>query len=79
MKKLLSLLLVSVIVLTACGRPESNSSTGKGDGNEVHTIRIAYLVSEEQSSHLAAETFKVKLEKDSNGRLKVELYPNGQL
>lgn len=79
MKKLLALLLVTMLALTACGRPSSNTSGKSGDDQEVHTIRIAYLVSEEQSSHLAAKTFQEKLEKESDGRLKVELYPNGQL
>ncbi|MFB5085954.1 DctP family TRAP transporter solute-binding subunit [Psychrobacillus sp. PGGUH221] len=80
MKKLFALLLIIVITLSACGRPietVTTSSTGESEGS--YTIRIAYLVSEEQSSHIAAETFKEKLEKESDGRLKVELYPNGQL
>lgn len=80
MKKLLAFLLISMLVISACGRPkESSSTTSEGGDKEVHTIRIAYLVSEEQSSHLAAVSFKEKLEKESDGRLKVELYPNGQL
>jgi tripartite ATP-independent transporter DctP family solute receptor len=80
MKKLLLFLIVSILVIAGCGRPkESAQTSGKGGEKEVHTIRIAYLVSEEQSSHLAAVTYKEKLEKESDGRLKVELYPNGQL
>ena len=79
MKKLLALLIIMMLALTACGRPTGNTSSTNGDIQEVHTIRIAYLVSEEQSSHLAAKTFQEKLEKESDGRLKVELYPNGQL
>lgn len=79
MKKLLALLTITMLALTACGRPTGNTSSTDGEDQEVHTIRIAYLVSEEQSSHLAAKTFQEKLEKESDGRLKVELYPNGQL
>ncbi|MFJ7970377.1 DctP family TRAP transporter solute-binding subunit [Psychrobacillus sp. NPDC096389] len=79
MKKLVALLLVTVLALTACGRPTSNSTSVKGEEQDAYTIRIAYLVSEEQSSHLAAKTYKETLEKESDGRLKVELYPNGQL
>ncbi|QED46151.1 TRAP transporter substrate-binding protein [Cytobacillus dafuensis] len=78
MKKLLALLLISLLVIAGCGRPKESSSS-EGGNDKVHKIRIAYLVSEEQSTHLAAVTFKEKLEKESNGRLKVELYPNGQL
>jgi tripartite ATP-independent transporter DctP family solute receptor len=81
MKKLLLFLIVSILVIAGCGRPKESAQTSGKDGEkeEVHTIRIAYLVSEEQSSHLAAVTYKEKLEKESDGRLKVELYPNGQL
>ncbi|GGA18929.1 DctP family TRAP transporter solute-binding subunit [Psychrobacillus lasiicapitis] len=79
MKKLAILLLVTLLALTACGRPTENTSSVKGEEQDSYTIRIAYLVSEEQSSHLAAKTYKETLEKESDGRLKVELYPNGQL
>ncbi len=81
MKKLTGLfLLMLVLILAACGRPDSGSSSGDdgGDG-ETYTIRLAHLVPEEQSSHVAAVDFKEKLESESDGRLTVELYPNGQL
>ncbi|OIU69804.1 TRAP transporter substrate-binding protein [Rossellomorea aquimaris] len=77
MKKYLILLVMAVLMMSACGRP--SSSSGSGSGDKTYTIRIAHLVPEEQSSHVAAVTFKEKLEKESDGRLKVELYPNGQL
>jgi len=81
MKKLLVLLSILALVLAACGRPATSVSKGDNgeDDQEVFTIRIAHLVPEEQSSHVAAVTFKEKLEKESNGRLKVEIYPNGSL
>jgi C4-dicarboxylate-binding protein DctP len=79
MKKYLILLLMAVVVMAACGRPSSSSSGSEGGDEKTYTIRIAHLVPEEQSSHVAAETFKEKLEKESDGRIKVELYPNGQL
>lgn len=81
MKKLTGLfLLMLVLILAACGRPDSGSSSGDdgGDG-ETYTIRLAHLVPEEQSSHVAAVDFKEKLESESDGHLTVELYPNGQL
>lgn len=76
MKKFIPLLLIAILIISACGRPSGSSSEGNED---TYTIRIAHLVPEEQSSHVAAETFKEKLEKESDGRIKVELYPNGQL
>ena len=55
MKKLLVLLSILVLVLAACGRPATNVSKGDNgeDDQEVFTIRIAHLVPEEQSSHIA--------------------------
>ncbi|MFC2949732.1 TRAP transporter substrate-binding protein [Virgibacillus sediminis] len=84
MKKLLLVLLAGILLLSACGRPSGGSNSANGEegseGNsEQYTIRIAHLVSEEQSSHIAAEDFKEKLEEESDGRLNVEIYPNGQL
>lgn len=81
MKKLTGLLLLMlVLILAACGRPDGGgSSGGEGGEDETYTIRIAHLVPEEQSSHVAALDLKEKLESESDGRIKVELYPNGQL
>lgn len=76
MKKIFPLLFIAILFMSACGRPSTSSSEGS---EETYTIRIAHLVPEEQSSHVAAVTFKEKLEKESDGRIKVELYPNGQL
>ena len=83
MKKMLPLLFIMVLVLAACGRPDSGSNASgdsdKAEGKETYKIRLPHLVSEEQSSHVAALDFKEKLEKDSDGQIEVELYPNGSL
>ncbi len=43
-------------------------------------MKVAYVVPETQSTHIAAEKFfKPYVEKMSKGQIKVELYPNGQL
>ncbi|KZE39119.1 C4-dicarboxylate ABC transporter substrate-binding protein [Bhargavaea cecembensis] len=80
MKKLVLMLAMAALVASGCGRPTDSSPSAEGSENsEQYTIRIAHLVSEEQSSHIAAEKFKERLEEESDGRLKVEIYPNGQL
>jgi C4-dicarboxylate-binding protein DctP len=81
MKKLLGLLFIGLLILSACGRPDSGTTTTESGetGEDTYTIRLAHLVPEEQSSHIAAVAFKEKLEAESDGRLIVELYPNGQL
>lgn len=83
MKKILPFLFIMILVLAACGRPDAGGSSSddaaKGEGESKYKIRIPHLVSEEQSSHVAALDFKEKLEKESDGQIEVELYPNGSL
>src|SRR5690606_36315003 len=83
MKKLIGfalILLILLVLLAACGRPADQSNSTEQEGEqETYTIRIAYLVPEEHSAHIQSLKFKEKLEEESDGRLTVELYPNGQL
>ncbi|WP_019240459.1 MULTISPECIES: TRAP transporter substrate-binding protein [Bacillus] len=85
MKKLLGLLvLIVVLLVSACGRPSSTNSSGEtkngeNKGNEKYVIRIAHLVPEEQSTHVAALSFKKNVEERSNGRIEVQIYANGSL
>ncbi|WP_313237375.1 TRAP transporter substrate-binding protein [Sporosarcina ureae] len=83
MKRFLPLVFIMILVLAACGRPgsgsDSSSDTEKSESGSTYKIRLPHLVSEEQSSHVAALDFKEKVEKDSNGEIEVEIYPNGSL
>ena len=81
-KKLLGgLSLALMLMLTACGGggAQEGATSGGDAGGETYTLRVAYLVPEEQSTHIAAEKFKETVEANSNGRIQVELYPNGSL
>lgn len=52
----------------------------KAEAKEEYVMRVAYVVPEEQSTHVCArDYFKKYIEEQSEGRIKVELYPNGQL
>jgi C4-dicarboxylate-binding protein DctP len=81
MRKWIMFFLGLAVLLAACGRPTSEKagSNQQGGDDSTYTIRIAYLVPEEQSSHIAAESMKKRIEEKSKGRIKVELFPNGQL
>src|SRR5690606_16987820 len=80
MKKLIGCALILLVLLAACGRPADQSTSTEQEGEqETYTLRIAYLVPEEHSAHIQSLKFKEKLEEESDGRLTVELYPNGQL
>lgn len=43
------------------------------------TIKLAHVVNEQDSFHIAATQFKKLVEADSKGKITVELYPNAQL
>jgi tripartite ATP-independent transporter DctP family solute receptor len=90
----LSLLLASVLILTvlaACGKstngsassaPAANSgeaSKPAADDGKKYTIKLGFNL--EPTSHWGqgATKFKEIAEKNSNGRLKVEIYPSSQL
>lgn len=73
MRILSFLALITVLILSACGRPNTDEQTGQ------KTIRLAHLVNPTQSTHIMSEEFKKQIEEESDGRLKVELYPSGSL
>lgn len=75
------LALASLLLLTGCGGSPGEKPAGEkaGTAGEPIIIKLAYVVPETQSTHLAAVDFKRFVEEKSQGRVKVELYPNGQL
>lgn len=86
---------MSVLTLAACGgggggaassTAGSDSSSGSaassgsaGSGKAEYTISIGHINAESDSWHLASLDFKEQVETNSNGRIKVEVYPNSQL
>lgn len=76
MKKILSTLLIATAVLglTACGGSGSNSSK-----TSTKTFKLAHNLTEDHPVHKAMAKFGENLEKESNGELKVQIFPNGVL
>jgi len=76
---MISLLIALSVFMTACG----GSSTPEGEGQssgEVITLRVSHVLPESHPTHTTlAEIFKPEVEANSNGRIKVEIYPNAQL
>lgn len=92
MKKLMRLLLISALCVSmiGCASNSANSSTAPGSAagsstapGKVYTLKLAYtpgnIPATDSPDIMFAEVFKDYVEKNSNGALKVELYPSGQL
>ena len=87
-KKILALTLACAMcasLMVGCGSSGSSSSgstsgsSSSGSSSETYTIQLAGSVSEDHPITQSLNKFKELAEQYSNGRLKVEVYPNGQL
>lgn len=81
-KRLWMATLAAVLALAAagCGSPASNG-TGQGDANsgEPIVIKFSHVTTPDSPKGQAAEKFKELAEQKTNGRVKVEVFPSGQL
>lgn len=74
-----------VFALTACGGGSSQGSSASGnngnssDGIQKLTIKISHVVAENTPKHQGALAMKKYIEKESGGKIKVQVYPNSQL
>jgi C4-dicarboxylate-binding protein DctP len=74
-----------VFALTACGGGSSQGSSASGnkdnsnDGIQKLTIKISHVVAENTPKHQGALAMKEYIEKESGGKIKVQVYPNSQL
>jgi len=86
----LCLTLLLAICLMACANTtddanvpddggSSADSQGSQNADEQIVIRIGHIATENLPEHLAAVKFKEYLEEKSDGRLSVEIFPNGAL
>ena len=78
LKLIISSVLVAVLIATAftgCG----GSSDEKKTSNDSYTIKIAHSMATEHSYNAAAQKFKEIIEEETDGRITVEVYANGQL
>jgi tripartite ATP-independent transporter DctP family solute receptor len=69
---LVFILMIALLALTACG-----SKDAKGSSEQV-VLKIAAATTNDPITY-NMELFKERLEKNSDGRIKVEVYPSGQL
>lgn len=64
------ILLLVISTLSFCQSKEENAE---------FTLRFGHIVNEDNTWHKAAVKFKEEVEKKSNGRIQVKIYPNEQL
>ncbi|OIJ14045.1 ABC transporter substrate-binding protein [Anaerobacillus arseniciselenatis] len=86
MKKVYSVLLLAILlILGACSNETGNTSPNgdtNGDGGsngDVKTMRMAVATPEERSLTQGLYRFAEIVERETNGSIEVEVYPNGQL
>lgn len=81
MKKLFSLLmgLSLIFVLAACGGSDSSSAKDGGSDGETITWKLGHLSNKEHPWHKTAVKFAELVKEKTDGKLKIEIYPNEQL
>lgn len=77
----LGLIAMTALVLVGCGRGGGVDS-GQGDGGnqeKSYTIKLSHVVTDQTPKGLAAKKFAELLEQKSDGRIKVDVFPNSEL
>jgi len=73
----IAVMLMGMLVLTGCG--SSTKQEAKTDGNAAKVLKLPHNLNEKHTVHLALVKFGKLVEERSNGKIKVEIYPNGLL
>lgn len=76
LKSILLMLVLSLSVILAACSGSAKSTDGK---DEEIVLRFPHIVETDNPAHKAIELFKEEVEKESNGRIKVKIFPNAEL
>lgn len=70
-----------LLIMAGCGSDEASSDNPSADSNDVQeiTITLAHEVAENTSQHVGSLAVKDYIEEASDGKIEVQVYPNGQL
>ncbi len=81
MKKFAAIALAATMVLglAGCGSSGSVQTSDTATAENPLVLTLAHGLSESHTVHIAMTEFAEKVEEGTNGRIKVEIYPNGQL
>jgi tripartite ATP-independent transporter DctP family solute receptor len=80
MKKTMILCLAGLMTvgMVGCGTKKSTENSTAGGDKEV-TLKLAHNLTEEHPVGLALEEFAKSVEEKTNGSVKIQIFPNGQL
>ena len=81
MKKFAAIALAASMVLglSGCGNSGSAQTSDTATAENPMVLTLAHGLSESHTVHIAMTEFAEKVEERTDGRIKVEIYPNGQL
>ncbi len=75
--------IVAVLVLAACGSTDEGDASGNESGNdsdyEEAKIRLAYNLPQDHHISVGIEQFAKDVTEKSGGKVKIDVYPAGQL
>lgn len=77
-KLMIGIIAVAFLALAGCGGARSDSSSGDSDA-KTYTMKFSYVTTANTPKGKAATKFKELLEAKSDGKIKVELFPNSEL
>lgn len=87
MRWLLSIgVIVSMLIVTACGGSGNNANTNTGENNPPATgaaqpikMRLGHVGAEDSNADLPAKYFAEMVKEKTNGEIEIDVYPSGQL
>ncbi|MFC5602740.1 DctP family TRAP transporter solute-binding subunit [Sporosarcina koreensis] len=73
--------IIGVVLLSACNNEKTDDKAvaDSGDGYEATTIRLAYNLPQDHHISIGIEDFAKKVTEKSDGKVKVQVFPAGQL
>lgn len=81
-KKIISIIMTVIVIvslLSGCGNKSSSNDAKPSDNNKKYVIKMGYGTGPGHPIDLASKKFKEEVEKKSNGRIEVKLFPSAQL
>lgn len=78
-KKLLMTTLFIFLIGIIIGCSDTSKKASEGSSEAEYVLKYAHVVPETHATHLGSVEFKEEVEKMSDGRIEIDIYPNAQL